>query len=321
MVATISPDNLRVVLSMLDDIVLTRYLAGVALTLVIYDSIILIQTEYQTIWKSQWTFPKMLYYFIRALTIPTLAVAAYDMLDFKAPVSNRFCQIWLPLISVPMLVSLAASNWLFTLRLIALYKQQRVLVWFMRTFYALTYTVDFIFLIVTLVTYDKLGVYYNPASKTCYTSMTIPYSGPIFFVPLVYEVLIFTLTVYRAHKDAIIRNKSSTQLLIVLYRDNALAFFIMLALRSWNIWIYATQPVSSLHIATNIYWAVNTVLTTRIYLNIVWFAHASLAATNPAVGTELSSISSKPPRGVSGIQVGSRNSQPQRLTFQYQKYP
>lgn len=220
------------------------FLPGVALTLVIYDSIILIQTEYQTIWKSQWTFPKMLYYFIRALTIPTLAVAAYDMLDFKAPVSNRFCQIWLPLISVPMLVSLAASNWLFTLRLIALYKQQRILVWFMRTFYALTYTVDFIFLVVTLVTYDKLGVYYNPASKTCYTSNTIPYSGPIFFVPLVYEVLIFTLTVYRAHKDAIIGNKSSTQLPVVLYRGGFIPYSCFVTLNSTQITLWLSSSCS-----------------------------------------------------------------------------
>ena len=117
-----------------------------------------------------------------------------------------------------MFMTFAASNWLFTLRLIALYQHQRVLVWFMRIFYALTYAITLSFIITSLVTYDKLGVSYNPVVKSCQALQTIPYTGPVFYTPALYELLIFSLTAYRAHKDAVLTNPSKPALLIALYR-------------------------------------------------------------------------------------------------------
>ena len=51
------------------DITRSRYLAGCAATLVIYDWLLLFDDESQTIWRSQWTLPKTLYYFVRTLFI------------------------------------------------------------------------------------------------------------------------------------------------------------------------------------------------------------------------------------------------------------
>lgn len=263
-------------------------MAAVALTLVVYDSIILIQTEYQTIWKSQWGCPKVLYYIIRLLAIPFLAVAAYGWIDFREALSNRFCQIWLPMVTVPMFLTFAASNWLFTLRLIALYAHRRTLVWFIRAFYVCTYAVTFSFVVLTLVTYQRVGIYYNTTSKVCTSFHRIPYSGPIFYTPALYEIFIFTLTAYRAHQDAILVNKANMRLLVVLYRDGAAAFFIMFCMRAWNIWVFATQPVSSLQVATNIFWAVNAVLTARIYLNIAWIVNQPSVTTHQAIDADLS---------------------------------
>ncbi|KIM29296.1 hypothetical protein M408DRAFT_23076 [Serendipita vermifera MAFF 305830] len=278
---------------MLDDIARSRYLAGAAITLVIYDSILLIQTERQTIWASKWTFPKLLYYFIRICTIPFLAIAAYDLVDFRPALSNRFCEIWLALISVPQVVTFAAGNWLFTLRLIALYKQRRALVWFLRIFFVATYTVSGTFLVLTLTTYQRLGLYYNPIPKCCYSSYSIPhYSSPLFYSTASYEVLLFSLTVYRAYRDAHLITNVNNRLLVVLYRDGAAAFLIMLTMKTWNIWVFTSQPVSSTHIATNIYWALYAVLITRTYLNIVWLVRQPPGSTTLTAGTNLSSAPS-----------------------------
>ncbi|KIM32256.1 hypothetical protein M408DRAFT_20573 [Serendipita vermifera MAFF 305830] len=255
---SITSENLRVVLKMLEDAAQARYLSGAAVTLVIYDWSLLFQKEYNTIWKSRWTLAKVLYYFI-------------------------------PLVSVPMLLTIAANNWLFTLRLVALYRHQRALVWFMYIFYACSCALTLTFLLLTLIAYGRIGVYYNPVAKCCFSTQTVPWTAAVFYTPGCYEFLIFTLTAYRAHKDAVLFNSGNTKLLVVLYRDNVIAFFIMLAMRSWNIWIHLTQPVSSIHLATNIYWATNTILSTRVYLNIVWAVRQPTEATSLPAGASLAS--------------------------------
>lgn len=238
---------------MIEDAVMARYLSGAAVTLVIYDWLLLLRTEQETIWQSKWALPKFLYYFIRIFTLPFIVFAAYNHIDFRPPLSDTFCEIWPSLITIPMFLTFAAGNWLFTLRLVALYKQQRILVWFMRIFYICTYCVTLAFTLVSLIIYHQIGVYYNPVANSCFSTRTIPWSAPVFYTPALYEFLIFTLTAYRAHKDAVLRESGSARLLTVLYRDNVIAFFIMLAMRSWNIWIIATQGISTMHKGTNIY--------------------------------------------------------------------
>jgi hypothetical protein len=51
------------------DVTTSRYLAGCAATLVIYDWLLLIDDESRTIWRSHWTLPKTLYYFVSTLLI------------------------------------------------------------------------------------------------------------------------------------------------------------------------------------------------------------------------------------------------------------
>lgn len=294
MPASITPESLRVVIVMMDDAVWARYLSGAAVTLVIYDWFLLIRTEQETIWQSKWTFAKFLYYFIRIFTLPFIIFAAYNHMDFRPPLSDTFCEIWPSLISLPMFFTFATSNWLFTLRLIALYKHQRTLVWFMRVFYTCTYGIALSFALVSLVLYHRIGVYYNPVAKCCFSTHTIPWTAPVFYTPALYEFLIFAMTAYRAHKDAVILSAGGTKLLVVLYRDNIIAFFIMLAMRSWNIWIFATQGISTMHKAMNIYWAVGTILSTRVYLNIVWLLAKPVADTHLSTDMEFSSGSSGP---------------------------
>ncbi|KIM32254.1 hypothetical protein M408DRAFT_20571 [Serendipita vermifera MAFF 305830] len=158
----------------------------------------------------------------------------------------------------------------------------------MRIFYACTYGVALSFTLVSLVIYHQIGIYYNPVAKCCFSTHTIPWAAPVFYTPALYEFLIFAMTAYRAHKDAVILSSGGTRLLIVLYRDNVIAFFIMLAMRSWNIWIIATQGISTMHKATNIYWAVCTILSTRVYLNIVWLLAKPVADTDLSTSVEFS---------------------------------
>jgi hypothetical protein len=92
------------------DVTTSRYLAGCAATLVIYDWLLLIDDESRTIWRSHWTLPKTLYYFvstllilirfldcgssywqIRTFTLPFIGFAAYGMRRRRSVISIFSC--------------------------------------------------------------------------------------------------------------------------------------------------------------------------------------------------------------------------------------
>jgi len=101
-----------------------------------------------------------------------------------------------------------------------------------------------------------------------YAAPTFP---AMFYAPAAYEAFLFATTAYKAYQDASIFSRGVTApFLIVLYRDGMVCFLIMFAVRAWNIWIYSTQPITSLNIGTNMLWATNVILSTRVYLNLVW---------------------------------------------------
>ncbi|KAG8807773.1 hypothetical protein FRC18_005381 [Serendipita sp. 400] len=62
---------------------ISRYLCGVALILSIYDWLLLLGQESETIWKGRWTLPKGIYYFNRVVTPIGLVVAAYQLTDLR----------------------------------------------------------------------------------------------------------------------------------------------------------------------------------------------------------------------------------------------
>jgi hypothetical protein len=142
----------------------------------------------------------------------------------------------------------------------------------------------------------------------------------MFYAPAAFELFIFAFTAYRAYKDASLlrvrgRNGSTTTpFLSVLYRDGLICFFVMFAVRSWNIWIVRSRfpflsTTDTVLIVSNkttdsseygrkvrfmnlfgptllhsylllltmpspsVMWGVNTVMSTRVYLNLVWLTH------------------------------------------------
>lgn len=274
-----------------DDVVLTahnlflsRLFANAATTLVIYDAILIFNTELQTIWSSRWTLPKCLYLYIRVLTPIGLILQSYELSDLRPAMNATFCQGWMAFEAGAMLLSLFFANGLFTLRLTALYRRTPWVVWFIRVFFVGSYAACLTFIIITQVEYSP-GMFYSETFRVCSpttTSMEMPITMPaIFFAPAAYEAFIFALTAYRAWKDsAKMSNPGGTPFLTLLYRDGLIAFFVMMSLRIWNVWIYFTQPLSSFNMGTPMMWSVNAVLTARVYLNLVWLARKPLATVD-----------------------------------------
>ncbi|KIM30755.1 hypothetical protein M408DRAFT_327746 [Serendipita vermifera MAFF 305830] len=191
-----------------------------------------------------------------------------------------------------MYTSFFAANALLTLRLIALYRRKGLVVWFIRAFFVATYATTFGLMVDAFVTYRD-SLFYSDLVRVCGATTSSATFKAIFYAPAAFEFFVFALTAYRAWIDAKIITGESAPFLIVLYRDGIASFFIMVIVRVWNIWIYLTQPLSSANLGTQLMWAVNTVVTTRVYMNLVWLTKkpfiegTSMGTRNPTTGVRM----------------------------------
>ncbi|KAG8812157.1 hypothetical protein FRC17_002167, partial [Serendipita sp. 399] len=143
---------------------------------------------------------------------------------------------------------------------------------------AKTYDQPFVPVLLQLSDVFPLGtLYYADAVKSCAAGAQSVHSmAAVFYAPAAFEAFVFSMTAYSAVIDSKVITGASAPFLIVLYRDGMIAFLVMVGLRIWNCWIYITQPVSSYNMGISLMWAANAVLTTRIYINLVWLAKKPL---------------------------------------------
>lgn len=144
--------------------------------------------------------------------------------------------------------------------------------WFIAGFFIISYGLTLGLML------DGLGpvrrdIFYSDIVHTCAVSVSSTTLSAVFYAPAAFELFLFSLTAYSVLKDARLVmavgvGGSSTPFLTVFYRDGILAFLVMAGLRVWNIWIYLTQPVSTFNMRTQLMWAANVVLITRVYMNL-----------------------------------------------------
>lgn len=250
--------------------------SGAAITLLLYDWMLVFRDEYDTFYQARWSMPKGLLIYIRSITPPTLIFTAFALSDLRPDLNSKICQAWVYVQVMGMLTSLCAASGLLSLRLMALYRRKRVIVWFIGLFFGASYGATFALVIYSLNEYHHT-IYYNGAVRVCATTAVSKTMPAIFYAPMAFETFIFSLTAWSAWKDAkLVLGPSSTPFLTVLYRDGAACFLVMTGLRAWNIWIYDTQTADSYNMGTPIMWAVNVVLMTRVYMNLVQLARKPL---------------------------------------------
>ncbi|KAG8809280.1 hypothetical protein FRC17_003517 [Serendipita sp. 399] len=270
--------SIEELIAALRDLNVSKLLSGVATTLAVYDTVLMFADEVETIYQSKLTPAKMLFYYVRIVTPPGLIFGAFHLSDLRPALSTALyavflsCKAWAPITTLLMLSSLVAANGLFALRLVALYRRNKYLVWFIHCFFAASYLATLGLLLSSLVTYHD-SIFYSDKLRVCASlakSATMP---AIFYAPAAFEAFVFALTAFRAWKDAqILAGPSSAPFLLILYRDGLIAFFVMFAFRIWNIWIYLSLPLSSFNLGTPLMWAINTILSTRTYMNLVYLA-------------------------------------------------
>ncbi|CCA69355.1 hypothetical protein PIIN_03254 [Serendipita indica DSM 11827] len=272
------------------DVATSRLTTVASLCLFIYDWILVLDDERRLFRTSRFSLGKSLYYFIRLLSLSSLTLMMYQISDLRKPLSPKLYPLFhirdsprnshtSCLVAVltpgPGPRSLPFSSFhatvrirMLTLRLIALYRSQLWVVWGFYTLLITAFGITLWLQIRTQLPFSDL-ITYIPEVGLCGTFATGPDSTPAFYPPFVLETLLTLITAYRAWCDY--RQQSDRRwlpLLVVLYRDGAIFYLIIVSVRAWNIYIFLTQPKIKMFLAISIMWAAFTTLTTRMYLNL-----------------------------------------------------
>ncbi|KAG8795708.1 hypothetical protein FRC16_009994 [Serendipita sp. 398] len=138
---------------------ISRMCSAVAITLVMYDWILVFRHEFETIYQSRWSLPKALLLYIRVFTPPCLMITAFTLSDLRPALNPQVSEAWVYIQSFGMLTCLFAANGLLALRLIALYRRKKWLVWFIAAFYLSSYIATFGLVVNSMITYHS-SIYY-----------------------------------------------------------------------------------------------------------------------------------------------------------------
>ncbi|KAG8815211.1 hypothetical protein FRC17_000831 [Serendipita sp. 399] len=164
---------------------------------------------------------------------------------------------------------------IFTLRVIALYNRNQLVLRALYLLLFLCWTSSFGFTLHTLIRITPT-IYYSPVYHACVTDTPLSLVAGVFLGPALFESTLFLLTLSRAilyTRQMRVLSNFQTPFLTTLYRDGFYYFLAVVAVHLWNVIAYWTQPVKGNYMGTHFAWTVMTVMSSRVYLNLVRAAY------------------------------------------------
>ncbi|KAG8811579.1 hypothetical protein FRC18_003393 [Serendipita sp. 400] len=181
---------------------------------------------------------------------------------------------------------------ILTLRIVALYSGHTYVVRFIYCFLCLTWMGTLVAIFHTVHAATQT-IKYSNFLHTCATTGRSPAIAWVFITPAIYEFTLFALTLVRAVRDArskIITTDKRTPFLFIIYRDGFYYFGAIFGVHVWNAYLCATQPMAGVFMGIHFAWGLMSVMTCRIYLNLVQAANRGTETdfvSNIAISTHL----------------------------------
>lgn len=241
----------------------TRYLSVAGLVVLLYDHLLLLESEISKIWAAQWSWSKGLWLLNRYVVLVFLLVNAHVLSGLStAGLSTSFCQTWLSISAFTGVTSLAIANVFIVQRVWALWGRNCTVL----------KTLVIAFIVIYLVTYTASAVafheiiphlQYSAPFRTCIVTEKPRVLIVMYAVPLALDVFIFALTCWNAFDRP---RHMQTAISKQLITDGVVYFVCIMTLRLFNIIIVATADVSLSQLGLYFLWAMITVLINRMLI-------------------------------------------------------
>ncbi|CAG7848005.1 SubName: Full=Uncharacterized protein {ECO:0000313/EMBL:CCA69802.1} [Serendipita indica DSM 11827] len=259
----------------------SRYLSAAGMIVVLYDTILTLPDEFRFIWPMSFGVIKSIWFLSRYVVPGLIVLYNYQFFQARPAMSDEFCQVYISGLSWCLNISFAASNWLLLLRVSALWGRKRAVIWPLYFCYFALYVVISVIVGLAVARMSK-RLAYNPIIGACMFTERIP-ANLIHsqWLPIVFDVVIFILTLVKAKQDNIALRKGSrgnAPVLFILFRDGGIYCVVIIALRIFNFVAWAFLDESMVYLAMGFLWAIVTALINRFYLNLRRVAYATAAA-------------------------------------------
>lgn len=252
----------------LRDLKFSGYTCGAGMVVLLYDFILTMPEEIKYVWasKQRLSMVRAMYFWNRYFIPPWIIVANFNLSGLRGPLTNQFCKVFVPSLAIVQGVSIAIGIQLLALRVLALYKNNKIVRLGLYTYLAACHIT---LLIITALTMKNFVPFlmYLPITNSCYT-IPDPLIRYVYIPPIAAECGIMILQVanhiYRRRQRTFLH----TPLISTLYRDGYLWFGCVISVRLLCLFMYQFGPVSLWQIANQADFSLSTALISRFFLQL-----------------------------------------------------
>ncbi|KAF8965957.1 hypothetical protein BDZ97DRAFT_741517 [Flammula alnicola] len=255
-----------------------------ASTVFIWDYLITFSMEVDLVWTSKWNFMKVLYLCQRYMPfVDTVGLVLYHQLG--RDLNKVDCQRIYYTSGVMIIVGIALSELILTLRTWAVWDRNARLTIILPILYAICWGPDFFFLVIFLRSL-KFGDQPYPEFVGCFVINANHMLILCWVVLMVWDAVIFSLIMVPGLRA--FRAGGNSALMKVVYPDGATYYLYLFFLSSVNIIVVKILPPQYQHLFTSMERCFHSMLTSRVLLHIR--AHTSEHRVYSDGLTELNSV-------------------------------
>ncbi|QRV90139.1 dephospho-CoA kinase [Ceratobasidium sp. AG-Ba] len=241
----------------------SRYMGIAGYSLLIYDHLLTFSDEVELVWKADKRNVVTWLFFLNRYLVPVvLGIDLYDKGGLASHLTKKFCQTWFLIEGYINVLSFAAVHALVAMRVSAVWGRRKwvnILLWAGGSMYI----IGTLAIISPGIVQVLDNVEPNPIFNVCFGTIT-SYFWAVWIPPIIFEAIIFTLTVIKAIEH---RNKNlKTPVAYTLYR---FLYFIVISLCSiFPLIVWLVGPPTLVAMPKYFTMAIVNVMGFRLVLNL-----------------------------------------------------
>ncbi|EJD45750.1 hypothetical protein AURDEDRAFT_114048 [Auricularia subglabra TFB-10046 SS5] len=242
----------------------SRYISAVGYVVLLWDTLLILPDEIERVWRGGISLAKLAYLLNHYMSILILGMLVHAFSGLtEMTLTKRFCTDVTSIGLAGGVISLGIANYLVLLQVWQLWEQRAGIRLLLTLGWGISYSVTLIVGCLVIVDLYKV-VEPVPGFNICGLTRIPGLVRVIWASPIVYEVLVFSFTVF----NAIDRPRpADVSLASSLYRDGVLYFLSLSILRILNLVITSISPTPFVHVGSTLIWECNTVALNRLILN------------------------------------------------------
>ncbi|KAJ7579582.1 hypothetical protein C8J56DRAFT_964449 [Mycena floridula] len=230
--------------------------------LLIYDSLLTMDSELRLIWRAKMGFGTLLYFTARYITVLDLPLVIYYSLNRS--LSPQGCHILYSFNVWTTVVGIIAAETILLLRAWALWvRSMRVLK--VLSIISLAIVVPSVVLTVRYLEEMQFGPPQSPTISGCYPLRSSNLRFIVYILIIVEEFAVMFFTLWIGYKRYM---GSKSQLVYVLYRDGILYFVYQFFFHLGNVVVMVAAPPELWDLLNTIQRVMHTLLSTRVMLHV-----------------------------------------------------